>query len=288
MAAIDDSNPFILHSSDHPSIALVSHPLTGDNYNSWKKAMCMALYGKNKYEFVDGSIPEPALGHSTHALWHRNDSIISSGLLNSLSKEMQVSILHCSSAKEFWDDLQERFEQRNGSMFVSSFYSKLRSLWESLSELKPSHSCTCGGIQPWCDFEQMEYAMQFLIGLNKSFSTIRGQILSMDPFPSVTKVFSLVVQEEKQKEHSSVARNHPTNRFKGSSKNRPLCAHCGMLGHTQDRCFKLHGYPSNYKRTSFSSEVKKHSSSSEPPHKVAQQVSVDISHSPSSSGDSGF
>jgi len=99
MAAVDDSNPFILPPSDNPNIALVSHPLTGENYNSWKKAMCMALHGKNKYGFVDGSIPEPALGHSTHVLWHRNDSIISSWLLNSLSKEMQVSILHRSSAE---------------------------------------------------------------------------------------------------------------------------------------------------------------------------------------------
>ena len=78
MAAIDDSNPLILHSSDNPSIALVSHPLTGENYNSWKKAMRMALHGKNKYGFVDGSILEPTLGPSTHALWHRNDSIVSS------------------------------------------------------------------------------------------------------------------------------------------------------------------------------------------------------------------
>ena len=42
--------------------------------------------------------------------------------------------------------------------------------------------------------------MQFLMGLNESFSIIKGQILSMDPFPSVTKVFALVVQEEKHKE----------------------------------------------------------------------------------------
>jgi len=103
---------------------------------------------------------------------------------------MQVSILHYSSAKAIWDDLKECFEQHNGplifqlkhelitlqkgSMSVSSFYSKLRSLWESLLELKPSHSCTCGGIKPWCDFEQLEYAMQFLMGLNESFSTIKG------------------------------------------------------------------------------------------------------------------
>ncbi|XP_028183438.1 uncharacterized protein LOC114370325 [Glycine soja] len=285
----------------------------------------MALHGKNKYGFVDGSIPELDLGHSTHALWHHNDSIISSWLLNSLSKEMQVSILHCSSAKAIWDDLQVRFDQCNGplifqlkheliilqqgSMYVSSFYSKLHSLWESLSELKPSHSCTCGRIKPWCDFEQIEYAMQFLMGLNESFSTIRGQILSMDPFPSVTKVFALVVQEEKQKEvgastsgtsasevshvfafkNSSTAQNNSEKCSIGSSKNRPLCAHCGMLGHTQDRCFKLHGYPPNYKKTGYSSEVKKHysSSSSEPPHKVAQQVSVDMPHSQPSSGDLG-
>jgi len=28
MAVVDDSNPFILHSSDNPGIALVSHPFT--------------------------------------------------------------------------------------------------------------------------------------------------------------------------------------------------------------------------------------------------------------------
>ncbi|KAG4912881.1 hypothetical protein JHK82_053462 [Glycine max] len=107
---------FILHSSDNLDIALVSHPLVGENYNSWKKAMHMALHGKNKYGFVNGTIHEPALGHSTHALWHRNDSIVSSCLVNSLSKKIQVSILHCSSAKAIWDDIQERFEQRNGPL----------------------------------------------------------------------------------------------------------------------------------------------------------------------------
>ena len=99
------------------------------------------------------------------------------------------------------------------------------------------------------------------MGLNESFSTIRGQILSMDPFPPITKSFALIVQEEKQKKvgsstsgtsasevshafafkSSSDARNNSDNSSKGSSKNRPLCAHCGMLGHTQDHCFKLHG-----------------------------------------------
>ena len=85
-------------------------------------------------------------------------------------------------------------------MSVSSYYSKLRSIWESISELKPAHSSTCNGICPWHNYAQMEYAMHFLMGLNESYGSIRGQILSMDPFPLITRIFSLVVQEEKQRE----------------------------------------------------------------------------------------
>ena len=31
-----------------------------------------------------------------------------------------------------------------------------------------------------------------------------------------------------------------------SVKERPKCAHCDMLGHTKDKCYKLVGYPPNY------------------------------------------
>ena len=41
--------------------------------------------------------------------------------------------------------------------------------------------------------------MQFLIGLNDSFSHVRAQILMTNPLPSITKAFTLVVQEERQR-----------------------------------------------------------------------------------------
>ncbi|KAH1086272.1 hypothetical protein GYH30_017991 [Glycine max] len=176
-AVMDDANPFFIHSLDNPGLMLVSHLLLGDNYSSWKKAMEMSLLGKNKFGFVDGSIVEPALGHAYHATWHRNDDIVASWLLNSLLKKDA------------------------SSMSVSSYYAKLRSIWESQLELKPAHTCTGNGIKPWCEYAQLEYAMHFLMGLNEAYFWIRGQILSMDPFTSITKmIFSLVVQEEKQTE----------------------------------------------------------------------------------------
>ena len=43
------------------------------------------------------------------------------------------------------------------------------------------------------------------MGLNDSFSNVRGRILLMDPLPPINKVYSLVVQEERLREICSVS-----------------------------------------------------------------------------------
>jgi hypothetical protein len=30
-------------------------------------------------------------------------------------------------------------------------------------------------------------------------------------------------------------------------KDRPICSHCGLKGHTADKCYKLHGYPPSFR-----------------------------------------
>ena len=46
--------------------------------------------------------------------------------------------------------------------------------------------------------------MQFLMGLNDSYSAIRGQILLINPLPSVRQAYSSVSKEEKQRLLSSM------------------------------------------------------------------------------------
>ncbi|XP_022867242.1 uncharacterized protein LOC111386973 [Olea europaea var. sylvestris] len=58
-AIVDGSSPYFLHHSDNPGLIFVSQPLTGDNYESWSRAMVIALSVKNKSGFIDGSIPKP-------------------------------------------------------------------------------------------------------------------------------------------------------------------------------------------------------------------------------------
>ena len=38
------------------------------------------------------------------------------------------------------------------------------------------------------------------MGLNEVYTTIRGNILMMNPMPSVAQAFALLIQEEKQRE----------------------------------------------------------------------------------------
>ena len=47
--------------------------------------------------------------------------------------------------------------------------------------------------------QDQQRLMQFLMGLNESYSAIRGQILLMNPLPSVRQAYSSVCQEEKQR-----------------------------------------------------------------------------------------
>lgn len=77
-----------------------------------------------------------------------------------------------------------------GSTSVSEYYTKL--IWEELS----SYKLICHvSIE-----NAFVVVLPFLMGLNGSFSHIHGQILLLEPLPSINKMFSLVIQEEKQRE----------------------------------------------------------------------------------------
>ena len=74
---------------------------------------------------------------------------------------------------------------------------------DELASYSPLPICTCGGIKKMVEKEQEDRVIQFLLGLNESYLAIKGQILLMQPLPVLNKVYSLVLQEEKQTDVSS-------------------------------------------------------------------------------------
>lgn len=124
--------------------------------------------------------------------------------------------------------------------------------------------------------------IQFLMGLDECYANVRGQILLMSPMPTVAKAYSMIRQEEKQREGNtlkvptsaalSAQSNYTRNSYNGDSrfgngnsrfgesssrnsdqrdstqrrssfKKGVICGNCGKEGHYKEECYQLVGYP---------------------------------------------
>ncbi|XP_073004953.1 uncharacterized protein [Typha latifolia] len=111
----DLSNPYFIHPSDHSGLVLVSKPLNGDNYSSWKRSMIRALNTRNKLGFINGSMLAPSKANNPegHATWSRCNDIIYSSIVNTCDPKIADSVNFYSTAREVWEDLDTRFSQGN-------------------------------------------------------------------------------------------------------------------------------------------------------------------------------
>ena len=86
---------------------------------------------------------------------------------------------------------------------MSSHFTKFKTLWDEFVNNQPFTVCTCacvcGSKSSQLDTQHKEHVFRFLMGLNDSYGNLIGQILLIEPFPSLSKVCSLVLQEVKRR-----------------------------------------------------------------------------------------
>ncbi|XP_024009606.1 uncharacterized protein LOC112084603 [Eutrema salsugineum] len=172
MESLDNvHSPYFLHSADHPGLSIVSHILDGSNYNN-----CM----------------------------------VNAWVMNVVNREIYESILYYEDAAEMWNDLFLRFRMSNlprkyqleqaiyilkqGSLDLSTYYTKKKTLWEQLANTK-SHSakkCNCDTVKELLDDAETSKSIQFLMGLNDNFANIRGQILNNRPCPGMPEIYNIL------------------------------------------------------------------------------------------------
>ncbi|KAL4602035.1 hypothetical protein ACB092_10G023900 [Castanea dentata] len=205
----DISNPLFLHHAESPRAMLVSELLIVENYHVWVRSMRKTLVAKNKFGFVNGSIT------------------LSSPLIK--TPAAVDAWIHCDNMVGSW--------LMKGESSITNYFTKLKLFWDQLQNFRPTPTCSCGKCtynlpQKLEDLRLQESFMQFLMGLNESYSQIKGQILLMEPLPTINKVYSLLIQEERKE---------------FQRQRQPICTHCGKLGHVMEKCFKLHGFPPSFK-----------------------------------------
>ncbi|XP_070681889.1 uncharacterized protein [Malus domestica] len=272
--SMEFSEPYTIHHSDHTGLILVSKPLDGNNYGQWSRAMRMGLNAKNKIGFIDGTIKAPSLLDAKYAAWKRCNDMVTLWIANSVHSEIASSIMYTENDAAVWNDLKDRFSQSSdsriyqirqeivescqGQLSVSVYYTKMKALWDELTSYHDPFICTCAGLKGLAEREEKERVMQFLMGLNDSYSTVRGSILMMSPLPDTRRVHGLILQHERQMDVAS-RRDMGTNSHAmqvqrtlvSSSNSKPFntlsskslkCTYCDGGGHLVDRCYYIIGF----------------------------------------------
>lgn len=173
--------------------------------------------------------------------------------------------MYMDSAGAIWQDLKTRFAHSNApklfhlkqaiaslkqeDLSVSAYHTRIKALWDEFDSFRPREPCSCGAGKYLLDSHNQDRLMKFLQGLHDHYATLRSNVLLMDPFPHVNKIYNLVRQEEQQQNinTSSAAQvESAALNFKGDRHNpflrsnnnnnkrpRPFCDHCNRYGHTK-------------------------------------------------------
>ncbi|CAN1745883.1 hypothetical protein LINPERHAP1_LOCUS2603 [Linum perenne] len=281
VSTINSEHPYFIATGDNPSVLIVPTVLTGAaDYYSWARSMRMALMTKNKVGFIDAAFPAwqranvLVLGWLTKAVSSEiGQSIIWLDSAREVWLDIQERFGRSSLVRI--NDLHDQISSfRQGALSVSSYYTRFKVLWDEYAMYRPVPACTCS---PRCscaalstvrEYFRTEQIIRFLRGLNPAFAHARSQILRSEPLIPINQVFAIIAQEEQeigiQASNSNVhqasgfpqitqgqssqvlAAGPPIHNFKKGSK-RPVCTHCGAIGHTIEKCYKKIGYPPGYR-----------------------------------------
>ncbi|RVW86850.1 hypothetical protein CK203_035988 [Vitis vinifera] len=253
----NSNHPLFLHHSDQPGAVLVSQPLMEDNYTTWVQSMDMALTIKNKKGFVDGTLNRPTHNPNEQQQWDRCNILVKTWLLGAISKEISNSVIHCKDARTMWLELQEQFSHTNtvqlfnienaihecaqGTGTVTSFFTKLKGLWDEKDALCGFPPCTCATAAEVKTYMETQKTMKFLMGLGDNYATVRSNIIGMDPLPTVNKAYAMALRHEKQAEASNGKVAVPNEAFAFSvgkldqdpntTEREVKCEKCNMTNH---------------------------------------------------------
>ncbi|XP_070014565.1 uncharacterized protein LOC142175547 [Nicotiana tabacum] len=193
--------------------------------------MKLALMGKSRLGFVDGTCVQSSYRGELVAQWKKYDAIIVSWIGSTVSNELMLSIVFAPSAR------------------------KLSDLWSELDVLVPLPSCDCEESRPSIEHLRNQRLLTFLMGLNESYNNVRSNVLLKRPVVTVNKAYAIMAQEESQQTLGVVDTNgDPLTMLAGKGQAlKPkkfglICEHCGYKGHLKENYYKIVGYPADFKR----------------------------------------
>ncbi|GJZ43745.1 ribonuclease H-like domain-containing protein [Tanacetum coccineum] len=189
ISKLDVSDPLHLHPNDSSILIVVSIKLKGTKNNQvWSCAMLLALEGKNKTGFIDGSCKRSKTDEILGRHWDREE-------LKETYDKVDGSII-------FGLHHQIHTLKQNGSS-IADYYHKLNALWKQYDAMIELPKCVCNASKGFKKHNQLMKLMQFLMGLDDSYMQIRSSILSREVLPNVKSAYATISIEESYRVASS-------------------------------------------------------------------------------------
>ncbi|XP_019242160.1 PREDICTED: uncharacterized protein LOC109222244, partial [Nicotiana attenuata] len=273
---INHTHPLFVHPSDTPSSILIPVKLTGsENYGLWRRSMKIALQAKRKLGFVLGTCKKDSFKFELHEDWETCNAIVLSWIMNIVSPDLLSGIVYASNAHLVWEDLRERFDKVNrvrifqlhreiatiaqGTESVSAYFTRLKELWAEYDAMVPVPNS-----KEYVEHLQHQRLMQFLSGLNETYEQVRHQILMKTMEPTLNQAYALIIEDESQNASThTIFPNRgdlvamqagrgqaPMQNIRGQYKGKKpflKCDYCNKPGHSKENCYKLVGYPTDFK-----------------------------------------
>jgi len=145
-------------------------------------------------------------------------------------------------------------------MTIVNYYGKLKTIWDELEMYELILTCSCKACK--CEISKKlqqrredEHVHQFLLGLDIVYGTARLNLLATDPLPSLNRIYSTLVQEERLRSMARAVDEHrdvmalmvqTLARGKGrvnSKDTTMVCFYCNHAGQNSSNCFQVIGCP---------------------------------------------
>ncbi|GKA35818.1 ribonuclease H-like domain-containing protein [Tanacetum coccineum] len=171
-----------LHPQDIGS-QLISFKIKGtENYKVWSAVVQLALHTINKIGFINGKCVKEEM------------------LIPCKISETCVMLLFCLG---YWEDGSIIFNLHHkiytltlSGMSLSEYYHECNALWRQFDALIDLPGCSCAVVPKVKEHGQLLRLMQFLMGLDDMYSSMRGLILTTGPLPDVRSAFATLFRNE--------------------------------------------------------------------------------------------
>jgi len=236
------------------------------NYLPWSRAITIALGGRSRLGFINGTAKSPEPSSPKYEAWLSKDQQVMSWILNSMERDLAEIFSYSESSLDLWNAVRDMYGNQNNSARIFQIHKEIASLHQ---DGKPFVSLLGNLKSLWSELEiyrpptvdatilrkrtEEDRIFQLLASLSPDFEDLRSHILMNTDLPSFKNVCATIQCEEVRRKvmlrtvnpsppdvRAYIVRSPSEEKSYKGKRPDLKCQHCHNIGHSIDRCWILH------------------------------------------------